>query len=67
VHHFEDIPVVVVACLRGVRALNLLPVGAGSHFGSIYPAVQNFLLAAAPLRALGQPPAPDTSVVTSQV
>ena len=45
VDHFEDVPVVVVPCLRGVRVLNLLPIGASSHYGSIYPAIQNFLLA----------------------
>lgn len=38
--HFEDIPVVIVACL----------VGNPTNFGSIYPAVQNLLLAA---RGLG--------------
>jgi nitroreductase len=43
--HFEDIPVVVVACLRGVR-LPFPPVVATSYYGSIYPAVQNLLLAA---------------------
>jgi nitroreductase len=42
--HFEEIPVVVVACLRGPR-LPLLPFGQSSFYGSIYPAVQNFLLA----------------------
>ena len=45
VDHFEDVPVVVVPCLGGVRVLNLLPIGASSHYGSIYPAIQNFLLA----------------------
>jgi nitroreductase len=44
VDHFEDVPVVVVPCLRGPR-LTFLPVLATSHYGSIYPAVQNFLLA----------------------
>lgn len=43
--HFEEIPVVVVACLRGV-----IPpwpsVATSSSYGSIYPAVQNLLLAA---------------------
>jgi nitroreductase len=43
--HFEDIPVVVVACLRGVRPL-FPPVAATSYYGSIYPSVQNLLLAA---------------------
>jgi nitroreductase len=43
--HFDEIPVVVVACLKGV-----IPpwpsVAASSAYGSIYPAVQNLLLAA---------------------
>jgi nitroreductase len=43
--HFEDIPVVVVACLRGVRP-PFPPVAATSYYGSIYPSVQNLLLAA---------------------
>ncbi|HEY3210916.1 MAG TPA: nitroreductase family protein [Actinomycetota bacterium] len=47
VDHFEEVPVLVVPCLRGTlpRLLSLTPVGASSHFGSIYPAIQNFLLA----------------------
>ncbi len=43
--HFDDIPVVVVACLRGVIA-PWPPIGASSAYGSIYPAIQNLLLAA---------------------
>ncbi len=43
--HFEEIPVVVVACLRGPR-LPWPPVATTSYYGSIYPAVQNLLLAA---------------------
>lgn len=43
--HFDDIPVVVVACLRGVVA-PWPPIAASSAYGSIYPAVQNLLLAA---------------------
>lgn len=43
--HFADIPVVVVACLRGFRAF-FPPVAATSYYGSIYPSVQNLLLAA---------------------
>lgn len=43
--HFEEIPVIVVACLRGFR-LPFPHVIAASYFGSIYPAVQNLLLAA---------------------
>jgi nitroreductase len=56
VEHFADIPVLVVACLRaGVREGHIpyvpMPhVGASSFFGSIYPSVQNLLLAA---RAMG--------------
>ena len=43
--HFEEIPVLVVACLRGPRAPfpNFL---AASYYGSIFPSVQNLLLAA---------------------
>jgi nitroreductase len=43
--HFADAPVVVVACLRGVR-LPWPPVASTSYYGSIYPSVQNLLLAA---------------------
>ena len=47
--HFEEVPVIVVACLRGSRPV-LPAVGASSYYGSICPAVQNLLLAA---RAIG--------------
>jgi nitroreductase len=56
VDHFTEIPVLVVACLRlGVREGRLpyvpMPHAAASgYFGSIYPSVQNLLLAA---RAMG--------------
>jgi nitroreductase len=43
--HFEEIPVLVVACLKGPR-LYFPPMIPSSYFGSIYPAVQNLLLAA---------------------
>jgi nitroreductase len=43
--HFEEIPVIVVACLRGAR-LPFPPIMASSYYGSIYPSVQNLLLAA---------------------
>jgi nitroreductase len=43
--HFEEIPVLVVACLRGTR-LPFPNVAAASYYGSIFPAVQNLLLAA---------------------
>jgi nitroreductase len=47
--HFEETPVVLVACLRGPRVW-FPKVVVSSYYGSIYPAVQNLLLAA---RALG--------------
>ena len=47
--HFEEIPVLVVACLKGMR-LPFPSIAATSFYGSIYPSVQNFLLAA---RAVG--------------
>ena len=43
--HFEEIPVLVVACLRHVIAI-WPPSGTASLYGSIFPAVQNLLLAA---------------------
>src|SRR5436309_8817107 len=43
--HFADIPVIVVACLRGVR-VPFPSIAATSFYGSIYPSVQNLLLAA---------------------
>ncbi len=45
VDHFEDIPVLVVACLTGLRPF-WPPVATTSYYGSIYPSVQNLLLAA---------------------
>jgi nitroreductase len=52
VQHFDEIPVLVVACLRGARVplVPLPPIAATSFYGSIYPSVQNLLLAA---RAMG--------------
>jgi len=47
--HFEEIPVIVVACLKGAR-LPFPPIMASSYYGSIYPSVQNLLLGA---RAVG--------------
>lgn len=43
--HFEEIPVIVVACLKGFY-IPFVHVSATSYFGSIFPAVQNLLLAA---------------------
>src|SRR5438045_1490651 len=47
VDHFEEIPVVVIPCLKGAipRIISVTPIGGTSHYGSIYPAIQNFLLA----------------------
>lgn len=53
VDHFHEIPVLVVACLRGGPRLPYVPMpamAASPHYGSIYPSVQNLLLAA---RAVG--------------
>jgi nitroreductase len=43
--HFAEIPVLVVACLRGPR-VPFPPVAPASYYGSIFPSVQNLLLAA---------------------
>jgi len=52
VEHFTELPVLVVACLRGNRVplLPMPPMVESSYYGSIYPSVQNLLLAA---RAMG--------------
>ena len=47
--HFEEVPVVVVACLKG-RYIPFVHLSTATYFGSIFPAVQNLLLAA---RAVG--------------
>lgn len=52
VDHFDEIPVLIVACLRGGK-LPYMPAPAiaeSSFYGSVYPSVQNLLLAA---RAMG--------------
>ena len=48
VEHFAEIPTLVVACLRGSRVpmVPLPPLAQSSYYGSIYPSVQNLLLAA---------------------
>ncbi len=43
--HFDEIPVIVVACLKGLY-LPFFHVLAATYFGSIFPSVQNLLLAA---------------------
>lgn len=43
--HFEEIPVIVVACLKGFY-IPFSHISTTSYFGSIFPAVQNLLLAA---------------------
>jgi nitroreductase len=53
IDHFEEIPVLVVPCLHGGPRLPYIPVpfvADSSYFGSIYPSVQNLMLAA---RAMG--------------
>ena len=49
--HFEDVPVLVVACLPRRRPL-FPAIGAAAFYGAAFPAVQNLLLAAA-ARGLG--------------
>jgi nitroreductase len=46
--HFEDAPVIIVACLHGRRFPGAM--AASAYFGSAFPAIQNLLLGA---RALG--------------
>jgi nitroreductase len=48
--HFEEVPVVVVPCLHGKAPVVGSAWLASTYYGSIYPAVQNLLLAA---RAVG--------------
>lgn len=43
--HFEEVPVVVVACIKTVIPW-FPPIAAASAYGSIFPSVQNLLLAA---------------------
>ncbi len=43
--HFEEVPVIIVACLKG-RYIPFLHISTATYFGSIFPAVQNLLLAA---------------------
>ena len=51
VEHFEESPVVVVPCLEGAQRFAPVPaIAASSWYGSVYPSVQNVLLAA---RAMG--------------
>ena len=40
--HFEDAPVIVVACLHGPLVAPRM--GRAAYYGSIFPAVQNLLL-----------------------
>ncbi|MEZ5136216.1 MAG: nitroreductase family protein [Acidimicrobiales bacterium] len=52
VEHFTELPVLVVACLRSTGSSGRVPyvplphIANTSYFGSIYPSVQNLLLAA---------------------
>ena len=43
--HFEEAPVILVVCMRG-RYIPFIHFSAATYFASIYPAVQNLLLAA---------------------
>jgi nitroreductase len=43
--HFEEIPVLIVACLKAIVPI-WPPAASSSIYGSIYPSVQNLLLAA---------------------
>ena len=43
--HFEEIPVIVVACQRG-RYVPFVHILVATYFGSIFPSIQNLLLAA---------------------
>lgn len=45
VDHWEELPVLVVVCMRGIP-LPAPAVARSSRYGSVFPAVQNFLLAA---------------------
>jgi len=47
--HFEEIPVLIIPCLKGPR-MPFPAIAATSYYGSIFPSIQNFLLAA---RAVG--------------
>ncbi len=48
VEHFAEIPVLVVCCVRGARVplIPRPPIAVSSRYGSVYPSVQNLLLAA---------------------
>lgn len=46
VEHFEEIPVIVVPCLSGAQRFVPSNISKSSHYGSVYPSVQNLLLAA---------------------
>ncbi|HEX5097529.1 MAG TPA: nitroreductase family protein [Acidimicrobiia bacterium] len=43
--HFEDVPVIIVTCVRGRRPL-FPAIGAATFYGTAFAAVQNLLLAA---------------------
>ena len=46
--HFEDVPVIIVACVHGRRPV-FPAIGAASFYSGVFPAVQNLLLGAAAL------------------
>ena len=43
--HFEDVPVMIVACIRGPRSV-FPAFSAARYYGSVYPALEDLLLAA---------------------
>lgn len=52
IEHFGEVPVLIVACLKGSRVpfVPVPPVAAATYYGSIFPSIQNILLGA---RAVG--------------
>jgi nitroreductase len=60
--HFEDVPVIIVACVHGRRPI-FSAFRAASFYSGVYPAVQNLLLAAT---ALGLGGAASTLAVWSR-
>jgi nitroreductase len=43
--HLEEVPVIIIACLKG-HYIPFFHISTSTYFGSIFPAVQNLLLAA---------------------
>ena len=60
--HFEDVPVIIVACVHGRRPV-FPAIGAATFYAGVFAAVQNLLLGAA---ALGYGGAPSTLALWSR-